>query len=497
MKKGLVFLLVCLMTLGMFATGAGAAEATGITIALQGEPTTMDTQYPDDGNMRVVTWQLYEPLIKLDAATLEHVPVLATSYEMIDDVTWEFKIRQGVTFHDGSPLTADDVAFSINRIIDVEFGSQIMSDFDTIKEAVVVDAETVRVTTVNPDPILLNRLPKLDIVSKAFTEAHTNDELTLLANGTGPYKLDNWDRGISLSISVYDGYWGDKPSIPSVAYRWIEETSTRMNALKMNEVQLAVNMYPEYVAELPKVFTQPSTESYFFRFNELRGIMVDPNLRLAMQYAIDRQSIADDLFLGYAIPTNGQMDPPNVVGTTESLQPYPYDLDKAKELMATAGYNGEVIQLVSERGRWLKDGEITETVAAMLMEAGFNIEVKFVSWNEWLDTLFDSSKAPDLMFCSNSNEFLDVDRNFSSSFVTGGSQSTLSDPKVDELIEKARYDMDPATRQATYDELNQYLYETPANLNVVVVNEIYGGAANLEWAMRADSRVYVAEMSLS
>lgn len=510
MKKSLGVLLIAL-ALGLLLTACGgdkktqtpppesapAGPQTDIVIALQGEPTTMDTQYADDGNMRMVTWNLFEPLYKLDAETLEPVPVLAVSHKIIDEVTWEFKIRQGVKFHDGSDFTAEDAAFSINRIIDKDYQSQIMSDFDTIAKAEVIDKETILVTTVQPDPILMNRLPKLDMVSKSFTEAHTNEELTILANGTGPYKLDQWDRSVNIKISAFDGYWGEKPAIKTATFRWIEEPNTRLNALKKNEVHLAVNMYPEYVAELPKVFTQVSTESYFFRFNLINGIMRDKNIRLAMQYAIDRESIAKDLFLGYAQPCQGQMDREGVFGYTPNLEMYPYDPEKAKEYMKAANYNGEKIQLISEKGRWLKDGEVTEAVASMLTEAGFNIETKFVSWNEWLDTLFDKNKTPDLQFCSNSNEFLDVDRNFYSSVHSSGSQSAMNNKEVDAMIEEARYEMDPVKRQDMYDEINRYFYEDPYALNIIIANELHGGAANLNWDLRKDCRVYLAEMHFS
>lgn len=516
MKKSMRILLVFIIGMGLMLTACGggdkkveepakpapeaaapAAPQTDIVIALQGEPTTLDTQYADDGNMRMVTWNVFEPLYKLDAETLKPVPVLATSYKIVDDLTWEFKIRQGVKFHDGSNLTAEDAAYSINRIIDKDYQSQVMSDFDTIEKAEVIDNETIRVTTVQPDPILMNRLPKLDIVSKSFSESRSNEELTTLANGTGPYKLDKWDRSISIVISAFADYWGEKPAIKTANFRWIEEANTRLNALKKNEVNLAVNMYPEYVKELPKEFTQLSTESYFFRFNLLDGTMRDKNIRLAMQYAIDRKAIAEELFLGYAQPCQGQMDREGVFGVTNSLDMYPYDVAKAKELLKAANYQGEKIQLISEKGRWLKDGEVTEAVASMLAEAGFNIETRFVSWNEWLDTLFDKNKTPDLQFCSNSNEFLDVDRNFYSSVHSTGSQSAMADKKVDEMIEKARYEMDPEKRQAMYDELNQYLYENPYALNIVIVNELHGGSANLNWDMRKDNRVYLSEMSFS
>ena len=181
MKKSLSILLICLMAIGLLAgcggdsgtttpppadnnqPDPGAASGTpktDIVLAIQGEPTTMDPQYPDDGNMRTITWSVFEPLYKLNGDTLEPEPCLATGYENIDELTWQFTIRDGVKFHDGGDFTVDDAVFSVNRIIDPDFGSQILSDFETIKEAVKVDDKTFQIITQQPDPILLKRLTK-------------------------------------------------------------------------------------------------------------------------------------------------------------------------------------------------------------------------------------------------------------------------------------------------------------------------------------------------
>jgi peptide/nickel transport system substrate-binding protein len=268
-----------------------------ITVALQGEPTSLDAQYPDDGNMRPVTDNVLECLFALDGQTLEVIPRLATEMNMIDDVTWEVKLREGVKFHDGDTFDAEDAAFSINRIIDPNFGSQILSDFDTIKEAKVVDANTIQIITKAADPLLNKRLTKLVMVSKSFTEAHTNEELTLLCNGTGPYKLVSWERGVSINLTSNEEYWGDKPVIKTAVYRFLEEPATRLSALKAGEIDIAVNMYPEYAADMPKAFSEVSYETYWVRFNELSGVMANPKIRLAANLAIDRQSLADALFL--------------------------------------------------------------------------------------------------------------------------------------------------------------------------------------------------------
>lgn len=468
-----------------------------ITIALQGEPTSLDAQYPDDGNMRPVTDNVLECLFALDGQTLEVIPRLATEMKMIDNVTWEVKLREGVKFHDGDTFDAEDAAFSINRIIDPAFGSQILSDFDTIKEAKVVDANTIQIITKAADPLLQKRLTKLVMLSKSFTEAHTNEQLTLVCNGTGPYKLVKWDRGVNITIERNEEYWGEKPVIKTGVYRFLEEPATRVSALKAGEIDVAVNMYPEYAADMPKAFTEVSYETYWVRFNELSGVMANPKIRLAANLAIDRQSLADALFLGYATPSQGQMGKDGFFGWNPNVPAYEYDVEKAKALLKEAGYNGEKVQFVSERGRWLKDGEVTEAVASMLMEAGFNVEVKIVSWNEWLDTLFNKSKTPDLQFSSTSNDYFDMDRTYSALVHSSGTQAALSNPEYDKQIEAARSELDVAKRQQMYYDLAQELHDDPFAIYLMSTNDLHGGAANLNWTLRKDSKIYLSEMSFS
>ena len=408
---------------GLEGSAGKAALGDSLVIALQGEPSTMDAQFADDTNMFWVTWQINEPLVGYNGETLEVEPMLAESFENVDENTWQFKLRQGVKFHDGTDFTVDDAVYSINRIIDPNYGSQFASDFSTIDKAEQVDDTTFKIITKGPDPILLKRLTKLYMVSKAATEGKSNEELATVSNGTGPYKLAEWNRGSEIKLSAFDGYWGDAPAIKNLTYRFISEASTRVSALQTGEINIAVNMLPEYVDQLPQVVTGDGMENYFLRFNASSGIMQSKELRLACNYAVDKDAIAESLFLGYAKPEPGQIAGEGTTGYTPSVTAYPYDLEKAKELIAASGYNGEPIELISEKTRWIKDGEVTETVASMLQEAGLNVEVKFVSWNEWLDILFDKSKAPDMIFSSTSDEMRDVDRVLSSGIASDGTQS--------------------------------------------------------------------------
>lgn len=479
------------------AVATDRADRESIVIALQGEPTTLDHQFAaEDGNMRAITWNVFEPLVRLNGQTLEPEPVLATEYAQVDDLTWEFKLRQGVVFHDGDTFDADDVVFSINRMIDKEFNSQFLSSIDTIAGAEAVDQYTVRIKTTNPDPILVKRVAILPIFSKSFTEARSANDMTITANGTGPFKFVEWKAGDYCAITAFDGYWGTKPAIKNAKFRFLEERLTALSALQAGEVDIAVNMYPEYVPDLPKVVSSISNEVYWVRFNQLQeGVFKSKDARLAAAYSIQSDAIADALFQGYATPCEGQMGKPGYVGYSENIKAYGYDPAKVQEYLTAAGYNGQEVELVSERGRWLKDGEVTEAIAADLQAAGFNVTTQFKSWNEWLDQLFDKEKTPDLFWSSNSNDFFDMDRPFSALAHSTGSQSALNNPDIDAKIDAARQEMDPAARQALYDELNQLFFDDPFALYVLGVDNVYGTAADLQWAARRDSQILVSEMS--
>ncbi|BCV25682.1 ABC transporter substrate-binding protein [Gelria sp. Kuro-4] len=467
----------------------------GIVIALQGEPTSLDPQFPDDGNCRAVTDNVFNRLLELDGKTLAPVPGLAVEWKAVDSTTWELKLRPNVKFHSGDAFSAEDAAFSIKRIIDPAYKSQIAGNFATIKDAQAVDPLTLRIITSGPDPILPKRLTRLDIVSKNYVTANP-DKAAVAPVGTGPYKFVAWNRGSDITLERFDGFWGPQPAITEVKYRFIQEGSTRLAALKAGEIDLAVNLLPEYVNQAPKVVTSPGIEISFLRFNTLRGPMTNPLLRQAANLAIDREALARDLFLGYALPAY-QMGKEGYFGFNKRLPPIPHDLEKAKALLKQAGYKGEPIELVSERGRWLKDGELTEAVAAMLSEVGFNIKIKFLSWQEWLDTLFNVEKAPAIIFSCNGNELFDFDRFFSACIQTGAPQSAMSVPAIDQKIVAARTEMDPAKRQALYEELIQAVYDYNFGAPLLNLKDIYGLAKHLEWTPREDSRITVYEMRLA
>jgi len=467
-----------------------------IVIALQGEPTTLDPQFADDGNMRPVSDNVFDKLLVLDGKTLQPIPCLAIEWEQVSDITWQFKIRENVKFHNGEPFTVEDAVYSVKRIIDPAFNSQIAGNFSTIKDAKIINSDTVLIITNGPDPILLKRLTLLDIVNKKYIESSPDNIVNTKPVGTGPYQVIEWNRGEDIKIERFNDYWGQKPNIQNVTFRFIQENSTRLAALKAGEINLAVNMLPEYLEQLPSYKTANSIEFYFLRFNTIRGIMQNKLIRQAVNYAIDKEAIVQALFLGSAVPARGQLGKEAYFGFNKNLDAYAFNPEKAKELLKEAGYKGEVVQLISERGRWMKDGEISEAVASMISDVGINVKLTFLSWQQWLDTLFNLEKAPDIMFSSNGNELFDMDRFYQAIIKTGGPQSAYSNPDIDKKIDVARNEMDPVKRQALYEELAQFVYDDPFGASLINLKSIWGISKNLEWEPREDGRVIFSEMSL-
>ena len=464
-----------------------------VVIALQGEPSTLDPQFADDGNMRAVTENVFEALLEVDGQTLKPKPCLAESMKTVNATTWEFKLRKGVKFHNGEPLTADDVVFSVMRQIDPKFKSQIAGNFRTITSAKKVDDSTVQIITNGPDPALPIRLTGLMIVNKKHVET-SGDTVGTKPVGTGPYKFTNWTKGVSISVEAFPDYWGNKPSIKKGLFRFIEEGSTRLSALKAGEIDLAVNMLPEYVKDVPKVEAVEGLEFPFIRLHQFKGVVKNKLIRQAMNYAIDKEALAKSLYGGYATIAQGQLFKPGYVGFNANLKPYPYDPNKAKELLKQAGYKGEKIQLVAERGRWLKDGELAEAVSMMLRDVGLNVELKYYDWQGWLKVLFDRNLAPDMIQIFHSNDLFDADRTFSSLVHTKGPMSSYLSEELDKKIDAARTEMDPAKRQKTYEEIGQAIYDDPAFIFLLNIKDIYGLSKNLDWKPRQDGKKLLSEM---
>lgn len=487
-KTLLAFML--LVTMFSFPVSSYAQE---VTIALGSEPTTLDPQLREDGGERAVNDNIYETLMARTPKG-DLVPGLAEETpQLVDSKTWEVKLRSGITFHNGEPFNADSVVFSIKRIIDPKFNSEQISFFETIKDANKVNERTVRIMTNGPDPILLSRLYWMKMVPSG----HTSDpKFAETPVGTGPYKFIQWKRGQTIALERNENYWGEKPPIKKVNYRFVEEPGTRLAGLMAGEFDIITNLLPEFTKQVPQAIHILGLEHPIIILNADGGPTKDVRVRRALNYAVDKAALAEGLFEGFAQIAQGQLLSPSFFGFNKDVGPYPYDPQKAKTLLKEAGAEGATVELIGTAGRWLKDREVVEAVAAYWEEVGVKAKVRIFEFNEYLNRLFDRKTRGDAIFVVSSNELLDADKSFSAYYRAGGIGSSNSDKELAALIDNARTETNFTKRAAMYHKAVKHAHDNAYFVWLLNIEDIYGVSARVKWAGRVDAKILVTEMKM-
>jgi peptide/nickel transport system substrate-binding protein len=469
------------------------AQDAAITIALGSEPTTLDPQLREDGGERAVNDNIYDTVLTRSPQG-ELMPSLAAAMPtLIDATTWEVKLRPDIRFHNGETMDADALVHSVERIIDPAFNSEQVSFFSTIAGAAKVDELTVHITTKGPDPILPSRLYWLKVVPPAHSKDPKFAEQPV---GTGPYRLVSWKRGQGIELQRNEDYWGDKPEIATVQYRFVEEPGTRLAGLMAGEFDLTTNLLPEFTQQVPQSIHILGLEHPIIILNADDGITKDLRVRQALNYAVDKQALAESLFEGYAQVAEGQLLSPAFFGFNPQVKAYPYDLEKAKALLKEAGADGATIELVGTSGRWLKDRELVETVAAYWKKAGINAQVRIFEFNEYLNRLFDRETRADAIFVVSSNELLDADKSFSAYYQAGGIGSSNTDATLSGLIDQARTETNVDKRAGLYHQAVKLAHDQAYFVWLLNIEDVYGLSERLTWPGRVDARLLVQEMKL-
>ena len=356
MKRFLCLLLATIMTLSLVACGGGGNENTGnsgstgdlsnaetsdtLTIAVSTDMTSMDPHVGKEIAAVVVTNNIFATLLAKDENG-EIIPYVAESWEQVDDVTIDFKIREDITFHDGSPCTAEDVAYSLNRAINSAYVSYII---DYASEAEVLDEYNVRLHLKAPflGALINLTVPFTAIVPKDIVESDPDGFLEHPI-GCGPYEFVEWSHGNYCTLKAYDDYFLGKAKTENITFRIIPEASQRTIALENGEVDM---IYDLAVNDIPIIESNPDLQLYqnesvttwYLALNCQDPILSDVRVRQAIAKAINVQEIIDSVLYGAGTPANSLI-PPSVVGYPGDDMPYyEQDIEGAKELLAEAGY---------------------------------------------------------------------------------------------------------------------------------------------------------------
>ncbi|MFQ5828418.1 MAG: ABC transporter substrate-binding protein [Candidatus Methylomirabilia bacterium] len=383
--------------LGVFAVavlGAGPATAAELVIGLKLEPSSIDPHYHNLSPNNAMARHIFDRLVQTDEKQ-RLGPGLAVSWKAINDTTWEFKLRRGVKFHDGTPFTADDVLFTFERAPNVEASPSSFALYTKRKTLKKIDDHTIHIITERPYPLMPNDVAAINIISKKHGQGATTGDYNAgkAAIGTGPYKFVEWVPGDRLVIAKNPDYWGEKAKFDRVVFKPIRSDPARVAALLAGDVDMIDVVPTADIAQLqkrPKVVLSQGTsnrviylhmdqdrdDSPFVRGTSGKNPLKDWRVRKAVSKAINRPAIVDRVMEGVAIPA-GQLLPEGFFGVSPKLTPEPYDPEGAKKLLAEAGYpNGFGLTLHGPNDRYINDAKICQAIGQMLTRIGIDTKVE-------------------------------------------------------------------------------------------------------------------------
>jgi peptide/nickel transport system substrate-binding protein len=487
----------CIVLLGLgFAPLASAQPKDTLTIDLPGQPASLDPHVQWDTDSYKVYRNIFDNLISRDV-TGKIVPQVATAWNYRSNTEIDFTIRTDIRFHDGTPLTAEDVVYSVRRIIDPNFKSPQLSQFNSIVKAEAVAANVVRITTQTPYPALLAQLVKLSIVPKAYVEKAGNDQFNMEPIGSGPYKMANWQRGVRVTLAANDNYWGGKPPFRTVQFNAVPDEATRIANLQAGRSDLIRQVSPDQASALKsdariKILAVATERIGYLFINPSAGPTKDLRVRQAIAYAIDRKSIIDALLMGFGAPVNVLVTPANF-GYIPDIAGYPFDLPKAKALVKEAKAEGAEISFLTSPAY---DQRIVQAIQQMLQEAGLKVNIAFSDHPTFLKRRQGTpEEAGALSLGRWSCSCQDADGVIHPLFRTGGIWSKYSNAEYDKAVDAARATLDEKERLAHYRRAFEILRDELPGIGIYQDNAIYAARRELQWQPTPNEAMFVMEMA--
>jgi peptide/nickel transport system substrate-binding protein len=446
-------------------------------------------------------WQhVMEALVEYDYKRKDYVGILADSWEF-QGKRWVFHLKKGIKFHNGAPLTAKDVAFSIDRMRDEKGGSLQGPNFKDVTEVQTPDDQTVIFVTKQPLAIFLDRLENRFILSKVAADKY-GDQLYQNPVGTGAYKYVSYQRGGNFVFTRNDDYWGGKANIKEVVFRKVTEDAARLAALEAGQADVINNVPEHEVARLQrhprlKVEKIEGLRMFFLAFNVAHKPFDNKLVRQAVNYSVDAGSIIRNIFDGIGYAIDGPVGA-NVLGADPKLKRYPYDPKRARDLLAQAGYsNGCDVQLYYSAGRYPKDKEVCQVVAAQMVKGGFRVELISQEWALFWDKAgVNGGKLP--FYYIGRGSLTDADTLYDQYFRTGTTKrANYSNPELDKLIEEQQKTPDMKKRVAILQQAGKILMEEVPFVPLYNLADIYGVAKNVNWKVRPDEKVLAWDMKIT
>ncbi|MFF2084063.1 ABC transporter substrate-binding protein [Nocardia sp. NPDC058176] len=450
------------------ALGGGESGVDGDTLrlALSRQMTGLNPHNggsPDsDGSVK---GSVYEALTFLDPKTGEPKPRLATEWTSPDPLQWRFTLREGVKFSDGTPLTAEVVAWNFAELLDPQTKSQLGAQLKTYTSAVTAEGERTVVFQLKAPAIdLPSRLWNFYLTTEKFWQT---GNLNTEAIGTGPYLLSSIDLENGAKLTVNPDYWGTKPAFEKVEYKILPSEAARVSAVQAGEVDIALNLDPLSLDQFANNdnYASSLSDSNWVQVISINsnkgGPLADVRVRQALNHAIDKQSIIDGLLKGAVEPLPGQVTAPPLYEPNPAVRAFDYNPDRARQLLAEAGFPNVTLELDVPSGTYAAGAAIAQAVAQQAAAVGITITITETPFPAWLSRQNQpSEQAADLVYIGWGGQYRNAWTVFDPfTSKTRYKQSNITDPVFDDLVNRLQAATDAASARALADQATQRYHD--------------------------------------
>ncbi len=464
-----------------FGPAAEAQTPPGVLVVGQiAEPKSLDPAAVTAVNDFRILMNVYDGLVRYKDGTLEVEPALAESWTISDDGTvYTFNLRDGVTFHDGTPFNAEAVKYNFDRMLDENHPQHdtgpfpLAFFFSAVEEVEVVDDLTVKFQLNAPyAPFLSNLAYPTGLIVSPTAVQENGADYGRSPVGTGPFKFAEWESNAKVVVVRNDDYWEDAAKLEAVVFRPITDANTRVAELMAGGIDLMVEVPPDSLTQLSgdanfSVYEQAGPHLWFLILNLKEGPFKDKKVRQAINYAIDKKALVENVLQGTAEVAAGPTPPAFAWAYNEQLQPYPHDVERAKQLIKEAGAEGaEVTFYVTEGGSGMLDPvPMGAAIQADLAQIGLTVAIETYEWNTFLGKvnpgLEGKADMAEMAWMTNDPDTLPYLALRTDAWPDKGGFNSgyYSNPEVDKLLEAARSSTGQAERAKLYREMQEIVYD--------------------------------------
>ncbi|RAH98860.1 hypothetical protein DLJ53_24820 [Acuticoccus sediminis] len=489
-------LTVAAIALSLAAIDRAEAAEGSIYVAQSVDPATLDPMQNIAAQSLNVFQNVFEQLTRIGTdGSLE--PLLAESWDVNDDATvWTFKLNTGSTFHNGEPVTADDIIYTYETIINNP-GAPAAGYLKAVDKVEKIDDTTIRFTLNQPYAIFGRQVSLIFIVPKKAYEEMGPEAFSTKPIGSGPFKVEEWVKDDHITLTANEDYWKGAPKVAEVQFIPMPSEPARAAALASGEIDIVPLLPPPLVDSLSsqsgiKIDKVESNRVVFAGYVPDDGPLGNEKIRKAIDYSIDRKAITERLLRGLGNPI-GQIAPPVTFGYDPSVEPTPYDPEKAKALLAEAGYDGTPIKYMFPTNRWAFATQSAQAIAGYMQQAGINVEMEPMDYAAYLPMWINNTLEGMYMF-SLGISILDADLILGLEYESEKSHGYWFSDELDALAKEQRATADQEKRQAAISKIWQISNEKALFSPIYVEVQAYGVRDCVTaWEPRADERLNFAE----